>query len=75
MFQLILLSVILIAFAFLALAVKMFFKKGGQFTKTCASIDEKGQKIPCICKDAGPDKCENYDEHHKQRENLDDMGQ
>ena len=66
MLKVIYLSIILVAIAVLALAVKMFFKKGGMFTKSCSSIDAKGNKVPCTCKDSGPEKCENYEKHHKE---------
>jgi len=62
--KLILISAILIGVAVLAMAVKMFLKKGGQFTKTCSSVDEKGRHVPCTCKDKPDEKCENFEKHH-----------
>ncbi|MDD3875081.1 MAG: hypothetical protein PHT69_00510 [Bacteroidales bacterium] len=64
MLKILILSVLLVAFAVAALGVKMFFKKDGQFTKTCASMDSNGKKVPCSCKASGEDKCENYEAHH-----------
>ncbi|OQA02170.1 MAG: hypothetical protein BWY70_00101 [Bacteroidetes bacterium ADurb.Bin408] len=71
MWRLILLSTIILGLAVAALAVKMFFVKGGQFTKTCASIDEKGKQVPCTCKNTPGEKCVNYDKHHG-RDNVPD---
>ena len=65
MLKIIILSIIIIGIAVLALAVKMFFIKGGMFTKTCSSINEKGEKVPCTCQKSGEDKCENY-KHYPQ---------
>jgi len=62
--KLILISTVLIGIAVLALAVKMFLIKGGQFTKSCSSIDEKGNRVPCTCKNNADKKCENYEKHH-----------
>lgn len=64
MWQLILLSIVVLGLAVAGLAIKMFFIKGGQFTKTCASIDEKGKQVPCTCKNSPDQKCVNYEKHH-----------
>jgi len=64
MFQIIIISIILIGLAILGIAVKMFFIKDGQFTKTCGSVDALGNKVPCTCKNTEEEKCENYDAHH-----------
>lgn len=50
MFKLIIIVIILLALAFAGFAVKMFFKKGGEFKKHCASIDPKtGKPLSCVC--------------------------
>ena len=47
------------ALAFAGIAVKMFFKKDGEFKKSCSSVDPNtGKKIGCVCGDEGSD-CEN----------------
>lgn len=61
------LSVVLLGIAFAFLGIKMFFKKGGEFKKHCASIEmEDGEHISCAsCK--GVEKhetCSNYELHH-----------
>ena len=49
-----LLTLILVAIAIIAIAVKMFLIKGGEFKKSCSSIDPKtGKKIGCICEKEG----------------------
>ncbi|MCK5838189.1 MAG: hypothetical protein KAG99_00010 [Bacteroidales bacterium] len=48
--KVLLLTILLVGFAFLAIAVKMFFKKNGQFEKGCSTIDPKtGKRLPCSC--------------------------
>lgn len=65
MFKLILITAVLIAFAIAAIAIKMFVQKGGQFTKSCSSVDmETGEKIGCVCGDGDPKTCVNYEKHH-----------
>ncbi len=68
MFQLIIISVILVGLAIVGIAVKMFLVKGGQFSRTCESMNEKGEKVPCTCKNTPEEKCEYYDEHHPEKE-------
>lgn len=65
MFKLILISTVLIGFAIAAIAIKMFVQKGGQFTKSCSSVDaETGERIGCDCGDGDPKSCVNYEKHH-----------
>jgi len=61
MWKLILLSVILIAIAVTAIAIKMFVKKDGEFKKSCSSIDpQTGKPIGCTCGNADDGvSCEN----------------
>lgn len=56
----------LLAFAWAAIAIKMFVIKGGMFTKQCSSVDTgTGVKIGCTCGDKSPEeRCENYEAHH-----------
>ena len=61
MWKLILLSVILIAIAIAAIAIKMFVKKDGEFRKSCSSVDpETGKPLGCACGHGdGGASCEN----------------
>ncbi|MEA3478780.1 MAG: hypothetical protein U9R60_11410 [Bacteroidota bacterium] len=53
MWKLIILSVIIISIAIAAIAIKMFVKKGGEFKKSCSSIDPAtGQPFGCTCGNA-----------------------
>ncbi len=48
------------AFAFAGFAVKMFFKKDGEFKKQCSSVNPKtGLAIGCVCGGEGDEKCKN----------------
>ncbi|MFO7978849.1 MAG: hypothetical protein R6U64_09330 [Bacteroidales bacterium] len=54
-------AVVLIGLAIAGIAVKMFFKPQGQFTKTCGSkFDPKtGKAMPCSCSSQDDEECEN----------------
>lgn len=64
--QVFFLSLILIGFAFAAIAIKMFVIKGGTFVKQCSSVDTgTNTKIGCTCGEKDPEeRCENYEKHH-----------
>lgn len=65
MFKLLLITIVLVGVAIAAIAIKMFVQKGGQFTKSCSSVDlETGEKIGCVCGDGDPKSCVNYEKHH-----------
>ncbi len=50
----------IVAFAFLGIAVKMLFKKKGEFKKSCSSVNPvTGERIGCVCGKTVFDKCEN----------------
>ncbi|MCD4745472.1 MAG: hypothetical protein K8R58_04165 [Bacteroidales bacterium] len=52
--KIIIISAILIGFAVLAIAIKMFVLKGGEFKKQCGSVDPKtGKRISCTCGEHG----------------------
>ena len=57
--QIFLLAVVLIALAIAGLAIKMFFKPGARFTKTCGSSFDPhtGRAKACTCQSEHP--CEN----------------
>ena len=63
MWKVFLLSAILIGIAIAAIAIKMFVKKDGEFTKTCSTVDPKtGESLGCICgKGDGGENCKNKD--------------
>lgn len=66
MFKLLLITVILVAIAIAAIAIKMFVQKGGQFSKSCSTVDTTtGKRIGCTCDNQGDEKsCVNYEKHH-----------
>ncbi len=53
-------AIILIALAVAGIAVKMFLKPGGSFTKTCASQfdPDTGKARPCTCQSEKEEDCE-----------------
>lgn len=58
--KVILLAIILVGIAVAAIAIKMFFIKGGEFKKSCGSVDpETGKPMPCGCKSEGEGICKN----------------
>jgi hypothetical protein len=61
MWKVLLFSVILIAIAIAAIAIKMFLKKDGEFRKSCSSVDpETGEPLGCSCGHGnGGTSCEN----------------
>ena len=56
-----LIAIVIVGLAFAGFAVKMFFTKGGEFKKQCASVDPlTGQRMGCSCGSAdGGESCEN----------------
>ena len=59
--QVLIISIVLIGLAFSGIAIKILFKKNGEFKKSCSSIDpETGQAYGCSCgKAEGGLECEN----------------
>jgi len=59
--KVLLISIVLLALIVAGFAVKMFFKKDGQFEKRCGSVDPKtGKSLPCTCgKEEEAGHCEN----------------
>jgi hypothetical protein len=65
MLKLLLITIILVAVAIAAIAIKMFVQKGGQFSKSCSTVDlDTGEKIGCVCGDDDQKRCVNYEKHH-----------
>lgn len=60
----ILASVVLVGLAIAGIAIKMFLKKDGKFTKSCSSVDSDGKKIGCVCGSDDGDSCVNRKHHH-----------
>lgn len=65
--KLLLLTIGLLAIAFAGIAVKMFFKKDGEFKKQCSTVDPRtGKNLGCSCQGApGDGSCRNDDEEHE----------
>jgi hypothetical protein len=60
MLKLILVSIVLLALAFAGIAIKMFFFKDAEFTKSCSSIDpQSGKRLGCSCGGNENASCEN----------------
>lgn len=61
MLKLILLSIVVIGIAVAAIAIKMFIKKGGEFKKSCSTVDPvTGNPLGCSCGNSdGGENCEN----------------
>ncbi len=60
MLKLILITASILAIAIFGIAIKMFLKKDGQFTKSCNSVDPKsGKNVGCTCHGNEGTKCEN----------------
>jgi hypothetical protein len=60
--KVILLSIVIVGIAMAGIAIKMFVIKGGEFKKSCGSVDAKtGKPMPCSCGHSGEVKssCEN----------------
>lgn len=48
--KVILIAIVLVGLSMAGIAVKMFFKKGAEFKKSCGSVDPTtGRKIGCSC--------------------------
>ncbi len=62
--KLLLLSIIIMAIVFAGFAVKMFFKKDGEFKKQCSSVDpHTGKRLGCSCAGTpGDGSCRNNDD-------------
>ncbi|MFA8299271.1 MAG: hypothetical protein ACEPOV_03845 [Hyphomicrobiales bacterium] len=56
----IVLAIIIIGLAVAGIAIKMFVKKGGEFKKSCGSIDPAtGKKVSCTCGKPEEEQCHN----------------
>ena len=61
MLKVLLITIVLLAIAVSAIGIKMFVKKGGEFKKSCSTIDpDTGERIGCSCgKAESGASCEN----------------
>ncbi len=61
------LAIILVGLAVAGIAIKMFLKPGGMFTRTCgSSFDPKtGKPMQCSCNNNKPEDCENINDEDK----------
>jgi hypothetical protein len=60
MLKLMLVAFVLLSFAFAGIAIKMFFFKDAQFSKSCSSVDPNtGQRLGCSCGGDENSSCEN----------------
>lgn len=58
--KVVILAVLIVGLSIAGIAVKMFFKKGGEFKKSCGSVDpHTGQRIGCSCGKAENTSCDN----------------
>lgn len=60
MLQLLLVTIVILGIAIAAIAIKMFVKKGGEFQKSCGSVDpDTGQRTSCSCGKSSEESCQN----------------
>ena len=58
--KLFLLAIVIVGSAVFGIAIKMIFIKGGEFQKSCGSIDPAtGQKVSCTCGKPEEEQCDN----------------
>jgi len=65
------LAIIIVGAAVAGIGIKMFFKPGGMFTRTCgSSFDPKtGKPMKCTsCQDNSPEDCKNDEEQNKEQD-------
>ena len=65
MLELFIITIVLLGLAIAGIAIKMFVKKGGEFQKSCGSIDpDTGKRTTCTCgKENSDETCENKHKH------------
>ena len=55
--KVLLLTILILAVAFAAVGIKMFFKKDGRFERHCANADNPD--VGCVCGGRGGNYCKN----------------
>ncbi|PID94148.1 MAG: membrane or secreted protein [Bacteroidetes bacterium] len=59
MLKAVLITILLLSLAVGGIAIKMFVKKGGEFKKSCSTIDPNtGERVGCTC-GGETDTCKN----------------
>lgn len=60
MLELLLVTIVLLGIAIAGIAIKMFVKRGGEFQKSCGSVDpDTGQRTTCSCGKSSDEMCKN----------------
>lgn len=58
--KVVLLAVVIVGLSIAGIAIKMFMQKGGEFKKSCGSVDpHTGQRIGCSCGKSADTSCDN----------------
>ncbi|GAB1402839.1 MAG: hypothetical protein PHX54_01400 [Lentimicrobiaceae bacterium] len=58
--KVVLLAVLIVGLSIAGIAIKMFAQKGGEFKKSCGSVDpHTGQRLGCSCGKAEGTACDN----------------
>ena len=58
--KILLITIVFLALAFAGFAVKMFFRKDGEFKKSCSSVHpDTGERLGCVCGGEGDASCKN----------------
>jgi hypothetical protein len=66
MLKLLIVTIIVVALAIGLIAIKMFVKKGGEFKKSCSSVDpDTGERFGCTCGKSKGETCENKSGSHQ----------
>ena len=61
--KILVITIVFLALAFAGFAVKMFFKRGGEFKIQCSTVDPRtGQPLGCSCSGNGDGSCRNEDD-------------
>lgn len=64
MLKILIITIVLLGLAIAGIAIKMFLKKGGEFQKSCGSVDpETGQRTACSCGKSSAEMCQNKHKH------------
>lgn len=64
MLKLLIITIVILGVGIAGIAIKMFVKKGGEFQKSCGSVDpETGQKTACSCGKSSDEMCHNKHKH------------
>lgn len=69
MLELLVITIVLLGLAIAAIGIKMFVKKGGEFQKSCGSVDPtSGQRTACSCGKMSDETCDNKHKHSHNQE-------